>query len=113
MTTISIAKDFTRFPAGRFKAHGNTSGEGFRQKLLEGPLSRGEQVVVDLDGTIGYGSSFLEEAFGGLVRSLRMPGEDIWRLLRLRSSDPSLITEIQEYILSAQILPSKSTGTNG
>jgi hypothetical protein len=98
---VSVAKDFTRFPSGRYKRNGNTSGEGFREAFLEDSLRRGEKVVVDLDGTVGYGSSFLEEAFGGLVRSLRMPADGILTLLEIRSSDSALEAEIREYINEA------------
>jgi hypothetical protein len=38
MLKINIAKDFTRFPSGRFKKNGDTSGEGFREQFLEPPL---------------------------------------------------------------------------
>ena len=43
-------------------------GEGSRERFLEEPLTKGEHVTVEFDGTVGYGSSFLEEAFGGAVR---------------------------------------------
>lgn len=72
MTTISIANDFTRTPGGRFRKHGSNSGEEFRVALLfpafTNALERGQQLVVDFDGVVGAPASFLEEAFGGLVR---------------------------------------------
>lgn len=98
MQKISVAKDFTRFPSGRYKKNGDTSGEAFRERFLEGPIARKEQVVVDLDGTIGYGSSFLEEAFGGLVRKLKISRGEITALLQLVSEDASLVEEINSYI---------------
>jgi STAS-like domain of unknown function (DUF4325) len=101
MNTVSVARDFTRFPSGRYKANGGTSGEAFREQFLEPPLQRGESVVVDLDGTVGYGSSFLEEAFGGLVRRLRLPPDKIRSRLTLKSDDPDLIAEVQTYIAQA------------
>lgn len=101
MIAINVATDFTRFPSGRYARNGSTSGEGFRKKCLEEPLLRGEQVVVDLDGTVGYGSSFLEEAFGGLVRSLRLSSEVVLHRVALKSADPSLEDEIRQYILDA------------
>jgi hypothetical protein len=71
MTTIRIA-DFTKSPGGRYVADGPYSGEWFRNEVLVPALrdasDRHEVTVVELDGTSGYGSSFLEEAFGGLVR---------------------------------------------
>ncbi len=68
MKTISIANDFTRYPGGRYRKHGKGSGEEFREDFLVPNLDREEEVTIVLDGTAGYSSSFLEEAFGGLVR---------------------------------------------
>ncbi len=101
MITIHIATDFTRFPSGRYVRNGSTSGEGFRKKCLEDPVRRGEHVVVELDGTVGYGSSFLEEAFGGLVRSLDLPAEVVLDRVTIKSSDTSLGDEIRQYIVDA------------
>jgi hypothetical protein len=97
MKSISLARDFTKFPAGRYKEDGPYSGELFREKYLEPALTCDETLVVDLDGARGYGSSFLEEAFGGLVR-LGFPAEKVLSRISLISKDTSLITEIQSYI---------------
>ncbi len=98
MQTINVAKDFTRFPSGRYAKNGETSGEAFRERFLAPPIAEGKVVLVNLDGTIGYGSSFLEEAFGGLVRKLRLPSAELRPLLRLISTDSGLIDEINGYI---------------
>ena len=68
MVQISIADDYTRFPGGRYRKFGKFSGEQFRDDHLVGLLTDNDQVTVVFDRTEGYGSSFLEEAFGGLVR---------------------------------------------
>lgn len=102
MLIINVAKEFTRFPSGRFKANGDTSGEAFRQRFLEPALREGKDITVELDGTIGYGSSFLEEAFGGLVRSLKIEPQTIKLKLHVKSQDLSLIEEIYEYISDAR-----------
>lgn len=68
MVRIDIGHDFSDVPAGRFPADGPFNGETFRKKFLVPALRLGERVVVELDNTEGYGSSFLEEAFGGLIR---------------------------------------------
>lgn len=99
--TISVAKDFTRFPSGRYVRNGETSGEAFRQKFLEPHLRDGESVEVDLDGTVGYGSSFLEEAFGGLVRALRIPSDRLLTQLKVITTDDSLREEVTDYIRDA------------
>jgi hypothetical protein len=97
MKTISLAKDFTKFPAGRFKDDGPYSGELFREKYLAPALAADEPISIDLDGARGYGSSFLEEAFGGLVR-LGFPAERVLARITLLSKDESLISEIKSYI---------------
>lgn len=102
MITINVARDFSRFPSGRMKSKGETSGEGFRERFLEPYLKEEREITVELDGTIGYGSSFLEEAFGGIVRSLNIEPEKLLRLLHIISSDPTLIDEVKGYIKDAQ-----------
>lgn len=74
MVQINVADEYTKMPGGRFKSDGEFSGEDFREKYL---LPRyiearknNEILCVNLDGGYGYGSSFLEEAFGGLVREV-------------------------------------------
>lgn len=100
MKTVEIAKDFTRYPAGRYRADGPYSGEVFRDKFLEPSLSDGESVKVILDGARGYGSSFLEEAFGGLVRK-GFSVDQVHAMVKIVSADPSLKQEIEDYIDTA------------
>lgn len=66
--TINIAKDFSRFPGGRYRSDGPHSGEEFRDDVLAPALKTGTSVILVLDGVAGLPSSFQEEAFGGLVR---------------------------------------------
>lgn len=69
---INIATDYTRYPGPRYASDGPFSGEVFRDTILMDALKQaiatGGMVTVSLDGVAGYGSSFLEEAFGGLLR---------------------------------------------
>ncbi len=100
LNVVDVGVDFTRFPAGRIASDGPYSGEIFRDKHLRPWLDRGEQVTVRLDSALGYGSSFLEEAFGGLIR-LGYAKEKIRKLIKLDSEDPLLIDEIEGYIHNA------------
>ncbi len=68
MATIEIARDFSPVPAGRLKTDGRFSGEAFREHLLRILGDSPSKIRIILDGAEGYGSAFLEEAFGGLVR---------------------------------------------
>lgn len=100
MPVITMATDFTRMPAGRYSRDGKFSGQRFREEFLVPNLGVGpDPLIVDLDGAIGYGSSFLEEAFGGLIREGFSPAE-LRQWLIVRSSDSSLVDEIWEYIAS-------------
>src|SRR5258707_481379 len=69
---ISIANDFSPYPAGRKRRDGPNSAERFREDILIPALKEAQEhnarVVIILDGVLGYSSSFLEETFGGLVR---------------------------------------------
>ena len=59
---------------------------------------------IDLDGTFGYGTSFLEEAFGGLIRIDGFRLADLNRILFFKSDEePELITEVQSYMEEAEI----------
>lgn len=97
MTTLSIAEDFSPFPAGRFRTDGPYPGEAFREHLVKA-LAENQRVTVQLDGTAGYGSSFLEEAFGGLVRLEGFTSAELHEQLIVESSDPSLVVEVWSYI---------------
>lgn len=101
MRTVSIARDFSRFPAGRWAAQSKTSGEEFRRRFLEPAVLAGEPIAVDLDGVLGYGSSFLEEAFGGLVRVAGLDRERFAKLVQIRTESGSLRLEIDEYVRQA------------
>jgi hypothetical protein len=101
MKIVRIATDFSRYPAGRFSTDGPYSGEAFRRKHLEPYLEKNEEIVIEMDGARGYGSSFLEEAFGGLVRQ-GFAKELIKSKISFKVSNLSLKHEILEYIEQAQ-----------
>lgn len=96
--TINIERQFSRYPAGRYKKDGPYSGEKFREDFLIPRLKQPDtRVVVQLDGARGLASSFLEEAFGGLIRA-GFSDQELHDRLVLESKDASLIREIEEYI---------------
>lgn len=100
---ISIARDFSESPAARYRHEGPNSGQRFREELLYPALVENEKVVVNLDGAIGYGSSFLEEAFGGLIRAgLTLP--DLEKRLTIESRLKTYENRIWRYIRSASLL---------
>ena len=101
LTRISVAQQFSPYPAGRYYDDGPNSGQRFREEHLLPALKSGEEVVVDLDGTLGYGSSFLEEAFGGLVREHGFRLSQLKQLLRLECSVEAYVNRVWQYIVEA------------
>ena len=101
---ISVARDYSRTPGPRFAHQGPFSGELFRVKLADLLLAC-ERIEIDLDGTVGFGSSFIEEAFGGLVRhaaelgliAASLPG----RISFKSSTDPSYALEAEQAMKEA------------
>lgn len=101
MKTINISTEFSKFPAGRVISDGPFSGQRFRDEIMAPALKAGGDVQVILDGTRGYGSSFLEEAFGGLVREHGFKADDLLKKIKFVSSRPIYIEEIKGYIRDA------------
>lgn len=106
--TIFIAKDYSDTPAGRYISDGTFSGERFREEFLYPALKENDHVEVNLDETLGYGSSFLEEAFGGLIRVKGMKIDDIRNKLSIVSSRPLYKNRIWEYLEEAQLERAKT-----
>jgi len=98
---IKIATDFTDTPGPRYRDEGPCSGQEFREKFLVPALQAGDSLEIDLDDTEGYGSSFLEEAFGGLVRIERFDKAELLKRLSFNSSDETYIIQVKQYISDA------------
>ena len=101
---VSISKDFSITPGSRYRVEGDHSGEEFRETILEPKFDEAEKqdskIKVILDGGMGYGTSFLEEAFGGLAR--KYDSEKVLnRLTFISEEEPYLVDDIIEYIKDA------------
>ncbi|MBS0424582.1 MAG: STAS-like domain-containing protein [Proteobacteria bacterium] len=98
MTVIAIKDEFSRYPAGRYREDGPYNGQRFREDFLVPALQQNaDKILIKLDGVRGYNSSFLDEAFGGLVRN-GFSAAELLNRLQLESQDKSLIEEIKGYI---------------
>lgn len=64
-------RQYAEYPGPRYCDQGDFSGEDFYHSILNPEFAKAYdskgKLVVDLDGTAGYASSFLDEAFGNLV----------------------------------------------
>ena len=104
---IDVARNFTPYPVGRNRSDGRYSGEAFRDDHLV-PTLRAGAVTVVMDGAKGYGSSFLEEAFGGLVRCCGFELSQLKERLLIETEDSLLRIEIWSYIEEADRLRTTS-----
>lgn len=106
MSTIKISRDFSRTPGPRYIREGPYSGQAFRESLLRravrNAIASNETLEVDLDGVAGYGRSFLEESFGGLIREDHIPYDAIMKVLQIKSNEqPSQKTRVLSYLQAA------------
>lgn len=107
MGTITLkVKDFSPFPGTRKIDEGKNahSGEQFREEWLIPKYQEAKKVktklLVDLDGTIGFGTSWLEEVFGGLAR-IYSP-EEVLSIIEFKTEEePYLEEDIKHYIKHA------------
>ena len=99
--TIDVARDFGRFPAGRFRTDGRYSGERFREEFLVPALGKQGTVTIEMDGAAGYGPSFIEEAFGGLVRKEGFDNGTLLARLAIVTGRSNRETMIRDYIANA------------
>lgn len=100
---ISVAQSFSRTPGGRYRSDGPYSGQAFREDVLVPLLkSETEKVVIDLSGVLALGSSFLEEAFGGLVRNSNYKADVLLDRLVIQSPVSMYESRIWDYIRSAK-----------
>lgn len=100
---INIAKDFSRSPGARYKEEGDFPGVEFRSNLLAPNLKKaienGVKIEVNLDGSAGYSTAFLEESFGGLIREDGFTYDEVMNNIIFTSDeDPSYIDDIKHYI---------------
>lgn len=100
---LSIAKDFSPDPGPRYRWEGEQSGQAFREDYLDPyfrqAINDSASLEVNLDGVEGYGTSFLEEAFGGLARIHGT--EAVLKNLRIVSDEENYRDEVLEYINEA------------
>lgn len=95
---ISVARDFSPLPGLRYESQGPNSGKRFREEVLLPRFlearAANKQLRVDLDGTEGYTTSFLEESFGGLARTPGVGIEAVKQTLIVSCSQSFLVEDV-------------------
>lgn len=104
IVTIKVVRDFSKRPYGRYpETDGEFCGKNFREKLLAPRLREHDKVHIDLDGYNRYGRSFLDEAFGGLIREEGFTLEELKKKLTYSHTlVPTIEKLITERIEAAQ-----------
>lgn len=102
---IKISNDFSRTPGARYRSDGKYSGEEFYEKKLQPSfkeaLSNNAKLKIDLDGTYGYATSFLSEAFYSL--GVEFGAANAWEnIILISKEEPYLVEEIKGYIFDAE-----------
>ena len=102
MINIIVASDFSITPGGRYIIEGPDSGEKFYKDILKPcfkkAIKENKKLFVDLDGTYGYPSSFIDQSFGELSREYGC--KKILNIIEMKSDDESdLINQIKDNII--------------
>ncbi|WP_193213632.1 STAS-like domain-containing protein [Luteolibacter marinus] len=108
MKRICIGGDFSPTPIGRYPSDGESCGENFRKRFLVPALREAERVEVVIDDVEGYGSSFLEEAFGGLIRKEGFKISDLREKLKIVCHDEDF--KIYEMLITKYISDASKNG---
>ena len=104
---LKVSTVFSDIPGPRYIREGLYSGQDFRERILlprlQECIDNGDILQIDLDGTQGYGTSFLEEAFGGLIRVNNLSFSVVSEHIEIVSEEePYLIDDIMEYLRDAE-----------
>ena len=104
--TVYIGRDFFDDPCGRYYTDGDGSGEEFREEVLKPLLTSLPKLRVNINIDVeGYDSSFLVEAFGGLIKHGYFTSEKVREKLIIETTDSEyefFEKKINEYILKAK-----------
>lgn len=101
MTNILSIAEFSRTPFGRNPEDGKFCGFNFRKNHLLPALKKQEMLTVNLNDVIEgyeYGSSFLHEAFGGLVQHEGLTFSQLKNQLKIEYEYSDIVAEIWDYI---------------
>lgn len=103
---INVAKDYSPTPLGRYNKHGEFSGQRFRDEYLVPALKKYTSLIIDFDGVAGLPSSFLEEAFGGLIRKGIISAKEFQSRVKIQATKPSLSLakdRVSKYVNAARV----------
>jgi hypothetical protein len=99
-----VAQQYSQTPGARYRTDGIFSGQEFYEEhlkeLFENAIGTKTKLIINLDGTDGYATSFLDEAFGRLAQDFGV--KSVFDNIEIISEEePDLLDEINEYIKNA------------
>lgn len=102
---ITLYKDFSPSPVGRYRSDSQFSGEVFREDYLVPSLKKFDKITINLNGLDGIGPSFWDEAFGGIIRCKYYTLDEINKKINFECTDDKfLIKHIQNFMQNANNL---------
>jgi hypothetical protein len=98
---LKISSDFSETPGARYYSDGQDSGQEFYERVFrhafKEALDDKATLTIDLDGTEGYATSFLDEAFMRLSKEFGK--KTVLSHIEIVSiEEPDWIEEIKSYI---------------
>lgn len=100
MPKFDVAKEYGKFPFGRFKNEGSQTAEGLVE-LLEPLLLERSELTVDFRGVVGMGASFFDGVASGVAEKIH---DDIFREQLLTDQQKSLSSESQMQLIKSRIV---------
>lgn len=96
---IKVA-EFSKTPYGRTEEDGAYNGKRFRLQHLKPAYGKNttEKISVDFNDIVPPGSSFLDEAFAGLIRYEGMTLDEVWNRLEIISDFPLYEIQIKGFL---------------
>ena len=98
MIKYNFIENFTKYPGPRFIKLGKYSGEKFREEVLRPIFEKDEQIDIDGTGVLGFGPSFLDEAFSPLAKEY---GIDVFKekIILHSDNDKNLYEKMMSYVI--------------
>ncbi len=98
MIKYNFIKEFTKYPGPRFIRLGKYSGEQFREDVLRPVFENDERIDIDATGVLGFGPSFLDEAFSPLAEEYKL---DVFKekILFHSDNDKNLYEKMMSYVI--------------
>lgn len=104
MSIINVANDFSLMPSGRHRSDGSYTGDHFYEILIKEieKVPEDEKIIINFDGVLAAGSSFLEQAFAGLIREKKISKNQFFNKFEIVANEyPEIREKVKRYVSEA------------